>query len=317
MELLMNKATDLQVKARCRSKGISMVLLGEKGMGKRQVSERIAASDLGVEPGQLQYCPHYTLLEPESGTITGDMLKDAFDKTIYRSDKPHVVVIDDADKMSEAAQDRLLKTLEDGPGHSTVLLVCHDRPADTIMSRCGLLRFPEIGTESIRDFFGGKINETALMGCKGAPGRYVRLSQDDRYLEETGNIIKVLLTAKGKNGLRHILGAGHCLKEKDSANIAENFDSFQMESFFFAIAELFKSALIYNAGVKPGYRHDFGGISKLYAEEELLFLLRKSASLAGACTIKGRFNKNDHFEFLMDLINPEAFMEMEGYYAVC
>ena len=317
MELLMNKATDLQIKARYRSKGISMVLLGEKGMGKRQVSERIAASDLGIEPEQLQFCPRYTLLEPESGTITGDMLKNAFDKTVYKSDKPHVVIIDDADKMSEAAQDRLLKTLEDGSGHSTVLLVCHDSPADTIMSRCGLLRFPEIDTESIRNFFGGEINETALMGCKGAPGRYVRLSQDDKYLEETGNFMKALLTAKGKNALRHVLEAGHCLKEKDSANIAENFDSFQMESFFFAMAELFKATLINNAGITPGYRLDFSGISKLYAEEELLFLLRKSASLAGACTIKGRYNKNDYFEFLMDLITPEAFMETEEYYAVC
>lgn len=317
MELLMNKATDLQVKARYRNRGISMVLLGERGMGKRQVSERIAASDLGIDPRQLRYCPQYTLLEPDSGTITSDMLKNAFDKTIYKSDKPHVVIIDDADKMSEAAQDRLLKTLEDGSEHSTVLLVCHDRPSDTIMSRCGLLRFPEIGTESIRDFFGGKINETALMGCKGAPGRYVRLSQDDTYLKETENIIKVLLTTEGKRGLRNILEAGHCLREKDSANIAESFDSFQMESFFFAIAELFKSTLIFNAGIKPGYRLNFGGISKLYAEEELLFLLKKSASLAGACTVKGRYNKNDYFEFLMDLINPEAFMEMEEYHAVC
>lgn len=155
------------------------------------------------------------------------------------------------------------------------------------------------------------------MGCKGAPGRYVRLSQDDGYLKETENVMNVLLTAKGKKGLRNVLEAGHCLREKDSANNAENFDSFQMESFFFAFAELFKSALIFNAGIKPGYRLNFGNISKLYAEEELLFLLKKSASLAEACTVKGRYNKNDYFEFLMDLINPEAFMEMEEYHAVC
>ena len=155
------------------------------------------------------------------------------------------------------------------------------------------------------------------MGCKGAPGRYVRLSQDDGYLKETENVMNVLLTAKGKKGLRNVLEAGHCLREKDSANNAENFDSFQMESLFFAFDELFKSALIFNAGIKPGYRLNFGNISKLYAEEELLFLLKKSASLAEACTVKGRYNKNDYFEFLMDLINPEAFMEMEEYHAVC
>lgn len=191
------------------------------------------------------------------------------------------------------------------------------KPADTILSRCGILRFPEIDTDSIRNFFGGNVNETALMGCKGAPGRYVRLSQDEKYLKETGNIIKVLLTAEGKNGLRHILEAGHCLKEKDSDSIVETFDSFQTESFFFALAELFKGTLIQNAGANSRYRLDFGGISRLYMEEELLFLLRKSASLSGACTIKGRYNKNDYFEFLMGLINPEAFMEMEDYYAVC
>lgn len=317
MKLLMNRTTDLQVQARCNSRGASMVLLGEKGMGKRQVSERIAASDLGIEPSQLLSCPLYTLLEPEAGIITGGMLNDAFDKTIYKSDRPHVVVIDDADKMSEAAQDRLLKTLEDGSEHSTVLLVCHERPADTILSRCGILRFPEIDTDTIRNFFGGNTNETALMGCKGAPGRYVRLSQDEKYLKETGNIMKVLLTAEGKNVLHHVLEAGHCLKEKDSDSIAETFDSFQTESFFFAMAELFKGTLVQNAGADSGYRLDFRGISGLYAEEELLFLLRKSASLAGACTIKGRYNKNDYFEFLMGLISPEAFMETEDYYAVC
>lgn len=317
MELLMNKVTDLQVQARCSNRGASMVLLGKKGMGKRQVSERIAASDLGIEPGQLPSCPLYTLLEPEAGIITGDMLNNAFDKTIYKSDRPHVVVIDDADKMSEAAQDRLLKTLEDGSEHSTVLLVCHKRPADTIMSRCGILRFPEIDTDSIRNFFGGNINETALMGCKGAPGRYVRLSQDEKYLKETGNIMKVLLNAEGKNGLRHVLEAGHCLKEKDSDSIAGAFDSFQTESFFFAMAELFKGTLVQNAGADSEYRLDFRGISGLYSEEELLFLLQKSASLAGACTIKGRYNKNDYFEFLMGLITPKAFMETEDYYAVC
>lgn len=316
MELLMNRVTDLQLRARCSNKGVSMVLLGEKGMGKRQVSERIAASDLGIEPGQLPSCPLYTLLEPENGII-GGMLDDAFDKTIYKSDRPHVVVIDDADKMSEAAQDRLLKTLEDGSEHSTVLLVCHERPADTILSRCGILRFPETDTDSIRKFFGGNANETALMGCKGAPGRYVRLLQDEKYLKETGNIMKVLLNAGGKNGLRHVLEAGHCLKEKDSDSIAETFDSFQTESFFFAMAELFKGTLVQNAGADSGYRLDFRGISGLYSEEELLFLLRKSASLAGACTIKGRYNKNDYFEFLMGLITPEAFMETEDYYAVC
>lgn len=168
----------------------------------------------------------------------------------------------------------------------------------------------------IRDFFGDGTNETALMGCKGAPGRYVRLSGDGRYLEGTGNVINALLGAKGKGGLRNVLEAGRCLKEKDSAGIAENFDSFQMESFFFALAELFKSALIRNAGVMPAYRLGFEGMSRLYTEEELLFLLQKSASLAGACTIKGRYNKNDYFEFLMGLISPEAFMETEGHNAV-
>ena len=83
------------------------------------------------------------------------------------------------------------------------------------------------------------------------------------------------------------------------------------------MAELFKGTLIQNAGANSRYRLDFGGISRLYMEEELLFLLRKSASLSGACTIKVRYNKNDYFEFLMGLINPEAFMEMEDYYAVC
>lgn len=277
MKLLMNKTTDRQVRARCRNKGMSMVLLGEKGMGKRLVSEQIAASDLGTTPDKLQYCPGYTLLEPESGLITGDMLRAAFDRTVYRSSKKPVIIIDDADRMSEAAQDRLLKTLEDGSEQSTVLLVCHDNPAGTIMSRCGILRFPQIDIDTLRSHFGADADETALLSCKGAPGRYIRLSKDAEYLEMTRNVISTLLSATERKELRGILDAAHCYKEKDSGNAAEIFDSFQTESFFFAMAEMFKSTLIENLGVKSRYRLDFRNISGLYSEEELLFLLRRSA----------------------------------------
>jgi DNA polymerase III subunit delta' len=62
-----------------------------------------------------------------------------------------VAVIPDADNLNEVAQDILLKTLEEPPAKSMVILLAEKtgdfRP--TVLSRCRLVRFPALSTTTI------------------------------------------------------------------------------------------------------------------------------------------------------------------------
>src|SRR5262249_61640176 len=62
-----------------------------------------------------------------------------------------VVLIDDADALVPAAQNALLKTLEEPPSSSVFILVT-SRPdvlLPTVRSRCPMLRFHPLGSEEI------------------------------------------------------------------------------------------------------------------------------------------------------------------------
>jgi DNA polymerase-3 subunit delta' len=94
------------------------------------------------------------VVEPgESGSITVDQVRQLIDHTSYRpfEGRRRVVIIDNADTMVPAAQNALLKTLEEPPDSSQFILVSArpDVLLDTVRSRCPRLRFGQLGVEEI------------------------------------------------------------------------------------------------------------------------------------------------------------------------
>ncbi len=85
----------------------------------------------------------------------------------------------------------------------------------------------------------------------------------------------------------------------------------------FALAELFKGHADTECRRKFQIPPRFWGhIQAVHGGGASVFAPKERIAFRGV-HYKGRYNKNDYFEFLMGLINPEAFMEMEDYYAVC
>ena len=92
--------------------------------------------------------PDVVVLEPgDSGAIKIDQVRDVVDRAAYRpfEGRRRVVVIDQADALVAAAQNALLKTLEEPPSASVFVLLTArpDMLLATVRSRCIKLWFPE------------------------------------------------------------------------------------------------------------------------------------------------------------------------------
>jgi DNA polymerase-3 subunit delta' len=90
--------------------------------------------------------PDVMLVGPgESGSIKIDQVRDVIERVAYRpfEGRRRVVIIDAADALVPAAQNALLKTLEEPPSSSVFMLVTSrpDTLLATVRSRCPRLRF--------------------------------------------------------------------------------------------------------------------------------------------------------------------------------
>lgn len=97
------------------------------------------------------------------------------------------VIVDDAYKMTEEAQNSLLKTLEEAPGGSVVILITSQRDLlfDTIRSRCQEIAFNPLGKSNLEDALDKLVGfrpdeyEVLLSLCEGSPGKLLSLLVSD------------------------------------------------------------------------------------------------------------------------------------------
>ena len=146
----------------------SLIFAGSEGAGKRAAAIAVAQTLNCLTPqplanalprdacGRCAACtriargvhPDVTVVEPgDSGSIRIETVRDVIDRAGYRpfEGRWRVVIIDDADALVVAAQNALLKTLEE-PSSSSVFMLLTARPdmlLPTVRSRCIRLRFVE------------------------------------------------------------------------------------------------------------------------------------------------------------------------------
>jgi DNA polymerase III subunit delta' len=143
----------------------SLVFAGPDGIGKRlaaiSVAQALNCTAVSRQPSALvDACgvcaacsriargvhPDVLLVEPgDSGAIKIDQVREIIDRAGYRpfEGRRRAVIIDNADSLVSAAQNALLKTLEEPPPSSVFMLVT-SRPdvlLPTVRSRCPQLRF--------------------------------------------------------------------------------------------------------------------------------------------------------------------------------
>src|SRR6187397_1628489 len=153
----------------------TLLFAGPRGVGKRRVAVGLAETlncptpvttpDLPRDAcGECASCrriargvhPDVPVVEPgELGSIKIEQVRDVVDRAGYRpfEGRRRLVIVDEAEAMVAAAQNALLKTLEEPPPASVFVLISSmpDALLPTVLSRCQRLRFGDLSAADVAD----------------------------------------------------------------------------------------------------------------------------------------------------------------------
>jgi DNA polymerase-3 subunit delta' len=191
---------------------------GEKGIGKyltaRQFAKALNCTGQTVvlaEPDSCDRClscikiekmthPDVLEIQPEDGgQIKVETMRGVEEFLYFKpfEGKYKVVLVDDADHMNQAAANAFLKTLEEPPNQSVIVLVSNRAQAliETIVSRCQRVHFTPLPCDDFKKIFGSQDNELMSRLTGGRPG----LAVDGAFLKEREEAL---------SQLRYLLGSG-------------------------------------------------------------------------------------------------------------
>lgn len=215
----------------------NLLLSGKKGSGKFATVCEILAEIYGTEQPYL--LPYVHLIQPtEKGIITKEQVEGILEQASFFSPDRKVFVVDDADTMSQGAQNSLLKVLEDQENSCLFILVAHAPLIPTITSRCMQVPFGTLSMEQAKEFL-SNVDPVIWAGADETIGGYLRLRASDQYLKKACE----LKTAVFHGTREDVLRCCNLLKEKDSNILTESLSSYELRSVFFYLKSEFVRTL--------------------------------------------------------------------------
>lgn len=186
----------------------SYLFVGNEGIGKRRVALEFAKAlnclernaDTGNSCDQCLSCrkiqdgthPDVLLLEPENQTIKVDQVRQMQRDLAYRpyEGKRRVCILAAADRMAPNMSNILLKTLEEPPIHTVIILLANNPRLllPTIVSRCQSVRFHPLPISLVAGWLSeqqgiGKEEARLLASLsEGSPGKTLELQEKIRQI---------------------------------------------------------------------------------------------------------------------------------------
>ena len=215
----------------------SYLFIGIDGIGKKMIASEFAKMILCLDKNN-KYCnncksciefdtnnnPDFKIIKPDGNSIKIEQIREIQDKI---AEKPIIsnkkaYIIDDADKMTQEAQNCLLKTLEEPPEYAIIILIGSNETAflSTIKSRCIILHFKKIKDEEIAKFIREKYqieidNQNLLKAAQGSIGKAIQIKEDEEIYSKIDEIISNLENADNIDILKM---AEIIYKSKDKIN---------------------------------------------------------------------------------------------------
>ncbi len=280
----------------------TMIFAGPDGVGKRQFALTMAkaanchkASASGFATDSCDQCPackrieagthgDVTTVQPDGQFIKIAQTREIAEEVYYRprEGRQRFFIIDEADRLREEAANSLLKTLEEPPSTSTIILLT-SRPnflLQTIRSRSQRLTFTPLSIVEMEKFLAENYPRPAAdnaLLARVTEGRVGQATAFDLsiYRQERRALIELLeLLAAGQNRVR-LLKAAEYIGKKDR----EEFEK-QLSLLMSLLRDLFLLA----SGSSPAMIVNID-------ESERLQKLAAKTNLRRLMTWSGRFNE--------------------------
>jgi DNA polymerase III subunit delta' len=224
-----------------------MILAGPDGVGKRRFALALAQALNCEQPldgdacGQCLQCrkieagehPDVTVVSPDGQFIKTAQMREMSRETSFRpyEGRRQVKVIDDADRLHPQAANSILKTLEEPPETSVIVLVTSKPYAllETIRSRCQMVSFAPLTYEELESHLRGmkrNTEESRLLAriAEGSIGRALSLDVDE-FLEARRVMLGLLdVIVVGRDPTRLINAADYLGKKLDRDTFIRHID---------------------------------------------------------------------------------------------
>ena len=187
----------------------SYMFVGIQGIGKKIIAKEFAKNILCLNQENknsntnctCKSCiefetnnnPDFSIIEPDGNSIKIEQIRELQkriqEKPIISNSK--VYIIDNADMMTQEAQNCLLKTLEEPPEYATIILIGSNENLflPTIKSRCMILHFEPISNENIKKYLQtelaiSNIDDEMLDIFQGSIGKAIELKDKKEEYEK-------------------------------------------------------------------------------------------------------------------------------------
>lgn len=178
---------------------------GPEGVGKRTLALALAALANCQKPAAAELCgqcpscvkadagshPDILLFQPDRNLIRIDTMREMSREVQFRpfEGRLRFFLVDDAEKMNQEAANSILKTLEEAPDTSRIVLVSAfpERLLSTIRSRCQAFRFHSLRPDQIEAYLQERCPEDSgelrAAFADGSIGKALSLNLEERIRE--------------------------------------------------------------------------------------------------------------------------------------
>ena len=291
------------------------ILNGEKGMGKKLLADTFSTA-LQCERGGDEPCMECHSCKQAAGRNHPDIKWIAHEKPASISVdeirdqlvndmgiKPYsgrykIYIIDEGEKMTPAAQNTLLKTIEEPPAYGIVIILTANREMllQTILSRCVSLSLRAIDSRDIKSYLMERVNvpdyraDMAAKFAGGNLGRAIEIASSEDFNQMKDDVVRTM-----KN-IDKLSAADINQTIKELSAYKDNIDS-----YLNLIATWFRDVLLYKASSEEA--------AIVFREEEAV--IRKSAARATYDGLEGIFREIDELKVrLKSNVNFDISVEL-------